>query len=460
MKEEIIMITDLTEGKPSSVLVKFSLPMLWSAMFQQLYNISDSIIAGKFAGEDALAAIGASYPITQIFTAIALGCNVGASVVISQNFGAKKYTEMKTAINTSYISFGILSIILTFIGIFFSGGMLSLLKTPENIFSSGVTYLNIYSGGMFFVFMYNICTGIFTALGDSKTPLYLLIASSVGNILLDLLFVAVWQTGVAGAAWATFIAQAIAAAAAFALLTKRMRAIKSDKPQKFSASMLKVISFMSIPSILQQSFVSVGNLFIQVLVNGFGSSVIAGYSAAIKLNTFAITSFTTLGNGLSNFTAQNIGAQKYDRVPKGFKAGVFIGLCVAVPVSLLYFIGGKLMLGLFMEDGAAGAAMDAGLAFLHIVSPFYAIVCLKLAADGLQRGAGKMFYFMISTFTDLILRVILAFVLVGPFDSKGIWLSWPVGWCISTAIALFFYCTGKWRPKETLEDKLEEADIM
>ena len=435
MKEEIIMITDLTEGKPSSVLVKFSLPMLWSAMFQQLYNISDSIIAGKFAGEDALAAIGASYPITQIFTAIALGCNVGASVVISQNFGAKKYTEMKTAINTSYISFGILSIILTFIGIFFTGGM-------------------------FFVFMYNICTGIFTALGDSKTPLYLLIASSVGNIFLDLLFVAVWQTGVAGAAWATFIAQAIAAAAAFALLTKRMRAIKSDKPQKFSASMLKVISFMSIPSILQQSFVSVGNLFIQVLVNGFGSSVIAGYSAAIKLNTFAITSFTTLGNGLSNFTAQNIGAQKYDRVPKGFKAGVFIGLCVAVPVSLLYFIGGKLMLGLFMEDGAAGAAMDSGLAFLHIVSPFYAIVCLKLAADGLQRGAGKMFYFMISTFTDLILRVILAFVLVGPFDSKGIWLSWPVGWCISTAIALFFYCTGKWRPKETLEDKLEEADIM
>ena len=445
MKEGVFLITDLTEGKPSQALLKFSLPMLWSAMFQQLYNICDSVIAGKFAGEDALAAVGGSYPVTQIFMAVALGCNVGASVVIAQLFGAKKYSDMKTAVNTAYISFSVLSIILTLAGIFGGDIMLRRLATPDNIFADSSLYLKVYSAGMLFVFMYNICTGVFTALGDSKTPLYFLIASSIGNILLDLLFVAVFSMGVGGVAWATFIAQGAACAAAFVILNRRLKTIETAAPPKlFSLRMFGNISFMAVPSILQQSFVSVGNLFIQNLVNSFGSSVMAGYSAAIKLNTFAVTSFNTLGNGISNFTAQNIGARKTERIPQGFRAGTAIGLCVALPVSLLYFFGGRFMLMLFLNDGGS-RAVSTGMDFLRTVSPFYAFVCVKLAADGVERGARKMLCFMISTFSDLILRVVLAYCFVGPFNEMGIWYSWPVGWVASAVIAVTFYLMKVWK---------------
>ena len=433
------MITDLTEGKASRVLIKFSLPMLVSAMFQQLYNICDSVIAGKYAGEDALAAVGGSYPVTMIFMSVALGCNVGASVIISQLFGAKKYTDMKTAVNTAFTAFSILSAVLGIIGILFGKAILTKLGTPENIFSDCDTYLKIYSAGMLFLFMYNICTGIFTALGDSKTPLYLLIVSSVGNIGLDMLFVAVFGLGVPGVAWATFIAQGAASASAFVILRKRLRQIETQvSPGRFSLAMLGNITAMAVPSILQQSFVSVGNLFIQNLVNGFGSAVVAGYSASIKLNTFAVTSFGTLGNGISNFTAQNIGAGKYKRIPQGFRASTMIGLCVAVPVSLLYYFFGKPVLMLFLNDSGS-QAMETGTAFLRIVAPFYGFVCVKLAADGVMRGAGKMICFMISTFTDLILRVVFAYILVESYGSEGIWMSWPGGWIIAAFIAVGFY---------------------
>ncbi|MBQ8567639.1 MAG: MATE family efflux transporter [Oscillospiraceae bacterium] len=443
------MITDLTEGKPSSVLLKFSLPMLWSAVFQQLYNICDSIIAGKFAGEEALAAIGSSYPVTQIFMSFALGSSVGASVIISQLFGAKKNTQLKTAVSTCYISFSVLSIILTVCGIFFSSPMLSALGTPDNIFTGAAAYLKIYLGGMLFVFMYNACTAIFNALGDSKTPLYLLIASSVINVVLDLLFVAVYHWGVSGAAWATFISQAAASVTAFIILNKRLEKINTpNEPERFSWNTLYSIAQLAVPSILQHCFVSVGNLFIQSLVNSFGSTVVAGYSAAIKLNTFAVTAFHTLGNGISNFTAQNIGAGKYERVPQGFKAGCVIGIFVALPFTLTYIILGKPLLGLFTDD-PMGGAVDVGMEFLSITSPMFFTICIKLAADAVQRGAGKMRYFMISTFTDLIIRVVLAYILVEKFGSQGIWMSWPFGWGTAMVLGLSFYFAGTWKKKNS-----------
>ena len=232
------MITDLTEGKPSKILWSFSIPMLLSVVFQQLYNIVDSIVAGKFVGAQALAAVGASYPITMIFMAIATGANVGAAVIISQLFGAKNFEKLKTSIFTSIISMTVLAAILTIFGIVFCSGMLKMLSTPDNIFSDSMTYLNIYIGGLIFLFLYNICTGVFTAMGDSKTPLYFLIMSSVGNIILDLVFVIVFNMGVAGVGWATFIAQGISSMLAFAVLLKRVHGIKSGTYKKFSIRML------------------------------------------------------------------------------------------------------------------------------------------------------------------------------------------------------------------------------
>ena len=225
------MITDLTEGKPSKILWSFSIPMLLSVVFQQLYNIVDSIVAGKFVGAQALAAVGASYPITMIFMAIATGANVGAAVIISQLFGAKNFENSKLPF-LPIISMTVLAAILTIFGIVFCSGMLKMLSTPENIFSDSMTYLNIYIGGLIFLFLYNICTGIFTAMGDSKTPLLFLLMSSVGNIILDLVFVIVFNMGVAGVGWATFIAQGISSLLAFAVLLKRVHGIKSGTYKK------------------------------------------------------------------------------------------------------------------------------------------------------------------------------------------------------------------------------------
>ena len=434
------MVKDLTEGKVRPVLWGFTIPMFISVVFQQLYNIADSAIAGRFAGEKALAAVGASYPITMIFMAIAVGCNVGCAVVISSYFGAGDIRRMKTAISTTLIASTVLAILLTILGLILSPYLMKMMNTPDNIFHAGDLYLKIYIGGMVFLFCYNVATGIFTALGDSKTPLYFLIGSSVGNVILDYIFVAVFRFGVSGVAWATFIAQGIAGILAVTTLLKRVAKLPvgHGKVMLYSKSMLRRIAKIAIPSILQQSFVSIGNIFIQSLVNSYGSAVIAGYSAAVKLNTFTITSFSTLGNALSSFSAQNIGAGKISRVKQGFRAGGVLAWLTAIPFFILFFFMGKSMLQIFMEN-PTGEAMKTGMEFLKIVSPFYFVISLKLLADGLLRGSSAMIGFMVSTFTDLILRVILAYIFADFFGSTGIWMSWPVGWSISAIISLLFY---------------------
>lgn len=450
------MITDMTEGEPASVLWRFSFPMLVSSMFQQIYNIADSVIVGQICGDDGLAAIGASYAITMLFVAAALGSNVGCSVVISQFFGAKHYGQTKTAINTSYISVLGLSIILTVVGCIFCRPVLTLMNTPENIFNDGAAYLDIYTYGLVFLFLYNICTGIFTSLGDSRTPLVFLIISSVINIGLDYVLVGPLGMGVPGAAWATFIAQGAAGLAAFFVLNRRIRtSIVTDEPSRhFSFPIFKKICYVAIPSILQNSFVSVGNLFIQVVVNGFGKAVIAGYSAAVKLNTFAVTSFGTMSNGLSNYTAQNIGAGKLDRIRQGYKSALIMALGVSVPFIAAYTLGGRYAMGLFMKAGNE-EALETGVQFLTTVAPFYPLVAAKLMTDGIHRGACAMQWFMASTFLDLIIRVVLSYIFSGMWGSGGIWLSWPIGWGISAALIIAAYFFGAWIPKNLRKQKTQ-----
>ena len=440
------MNKDLTFGEPRKILWQFALPMFISVIFQQLYNIADSVIVGNFAmhGEDALAAVGASYPITMIFMAIALGCNTGCAVVISQLFGAKKYREMKTAVSTTLLASFVISIVLTVCGLLFSRGMLKMISTPENIFTDADVYLKIYIGGFIFLFFYNVVTGIFTSLGDSKTPLYFLIGSSVSNIILDYVFVAMLHWDVAGVAWATFVCQGIACVLALFTLQKRLKSIEvGEKAESFSWPMLKKVMAFAIPSILQQSFVSVGNIFVQNLINSFGSSVIAGYSAAIKINTFAVTCFSTTGNAVSSFTAQNVGAGYYDRVKQGLKSGLLMGLIIGIPFFVSGFFGGGILIKLFMKEQST-VALETGVQFLKIVAPFYFVIPMKLITDGLLRGSGAMRYFMISTFSDLILRVALGYILAVPFGTTGIWMSWPIGWTIGTVLSLWFYKKGVW----------------
>ena len=451
------MNKDLTSGKPSSVLWKFCLPLFGSIIFQQLYNIADSFVAGKFIGNDALAAVGNSYEITLIFIAFAFGCNIGCSVVVSNFFGAKKYGEMKTSVYTSLIAGGVLCGVLMLFGSIFCGGLLRLINTPENIFADSKLYLDIYIYGLPFVFFYNIATGIFSALGDSKTPFVFLACSSVANIGMDILFVAAFKMGVAGVAWATFLCQGVSCVLAVLFVVLRLKKIGAgEKTKLFSFAILGKVAVIAVPSILQQSFISVGNIVIQSVINTFGSEVMAGYSAAVKLNNMVVTSLTTLGNGISNYTAQNMGAGKHARVKQGFRAGLAIVWIICVPVCALYLFAGKYLMYAFLDD-VSGAALKTGLTFLRVISPFYFVIAAKLVADGVLRGSGMMKQFMIATFTDLILRVALAEVLaLTPLGTTGIWMAWPCGWCVSAVLSIIFYRGGAWNKMSGAENKEEE----
>ena len=442
------MITDMTEGRPGRILWRFALPILLSVAFQQLYQIADSVIAGRLVGGAALAAIGASYPITMLFMAFATGMNLGCSVVVSQLFGAKDYSRMKTSVSTSILTSLILSILLTILGLLFCRGMLTALDTDPHILADAGVYLRIYVAGLIFLFLYNICTGIFTALGDSRTPLYFLIASSVANIILDIVFVTVGGMGVDGVAWATFLAQGASSILALITLLRRLKALPSGKFPLFQLHMFGRITGVAVPSILQQSFISVGNLVVQRLINGYGWAVIGGFSAAMKLNTFTIVALTALGSAVSSFAAQNIG--KIERVMQGLRASFGMALAVVVPFTLLYTVFAKPMMGLFV-DASETEIIAAGVQFLRVVSPFYVVIALKLCADGVLRGAGAMGAFMVATFSDLILRVVLSYVFAGWWDVLGIWLSWPVGWTIGTAASAAFVLSGVWKKKKRIE---------
>ena len=433
------MVTDLTKEHPDKTLWRFWLPMMFSVAFQQIYNIADSMIAGRFAGEDALAAVGASYPIAVIFMAFAVGMNLGASVIVSRLFGAGDRKGVKRAVTTAFASSLSLAVILTVYGYFFCRNMMEWIHTPQNIMQDGVLYLKIYVFGLIFLMLYNVCTGIFTALGDSRTPLWFLLGSSAGNIVLDLLFVAKLHWGVAGVAWATFIAQGISAVLALVTLLVRLQKFAgTERVPLFDRKLFVQILAIAVPSILQQSVLSVGNLFVQDIVNRYGSAVVAGYSGAIKLNTFAINIFMTLGSCLSSYTAQNIGAGKQERIPMGFRTGLKLSELTALPFVVLYFGLSQQMMGLFL-NAESSAAIHAGVMFLRIVSPWYFMIVVKLMTDGIIRGSGAMIYFVIATIPDLILRIGFALMLSPRFGSTGIWMAWPFGWIAATVLTIIFY---------------------
>lgn len=433
------MNKDLTSGQPSVVLWKFCLPLFGSIIFQQLYNIADSFVAGKFISNDALAAVGNSYEITLIFLAFAFGCNIGCSVIVSQLFGAKRYGELKTSVYTTLISSAVLCLLLMIVGLTCTDFILNLINTPLNIYADSKLYLDIYVLGLPFVFFYNVATGIFSALGDSKTPFFFLAFSSIGNIIVDIIFVVCFHMGVDGVAWATLLCQGISCILALFFVFKRFSKIPSEgKVDIFSFSLLRKISIIAIPSIIQQSFISVGNIIIQGVINGFGSSVIAGYSASIKLNNMVITSLTTIGNGISNYTAQNIGAGKLDRVKEGLKAGFKMVVTISIPIIIIYFSFTKNLVSIFLEN-PSGEALDSGITFLKIVSPFYIIIAIKLVSDGMLRGAGLMKKFMLATFIDLFLRIVIAmFLSKTNLATVGIWIAWPISWTISSIISYYF----------------------
>lgn len=464
------MVKDLTVGKPSKVLIRFSVPMILATVFQQLYNLADSIIAGNVLGVDALSATSVSYPVTLIYVAIALGGANGAAVVIANLMGRKHYVNMKTCIATAFTSMAVISALLTVIGELLSDEILVLLNTEAAIFNDSNDYLKIYTYGVTFVMLYNAATAAFTAMGDSRTPLVLLIFSSVFNIVLDLVFTVEGcrlQLGVAGLAWATFTAQGIACVAAIVwLIFKLKKTVRnlsddpsensenpaddepdSDKIKIFSSKQFVSVCRIAGPSILQQLFVPLGLMFVQSIINGFSSPVIAGYTAAVKVNTMCIACSSMMSNAVSSFTAQNMGAGKMERVTHGLKSALAIACIMAGAFTVLSLTCSRYLVGLFAssKDAQFEDMVAAGKQFLIITSPFYVVVAVKLVIDGLHRGAGRMMFFTIGTATDLVIRVAFSFILSPYMGFLGICWSYPIGWILGIAATLSCFFTKKWK---------------
>jgi putative MATE family efflux protein len=443
------MNKDLTVGKPYSVIWRFVLPMLFSMLLQNIYNIADTMIAGRFIGDHALSAIGASSSVIMLFMQVANGLNAGCAVVISQMFGAKKFVHLKSSYTTAMITVAGSSIILTIAGLLLARPIMTALQTPSSIMEDSLIYLNIYYYGMFFLFIYNACNGIFTALGDSKTPLMFLIFSSVLNIILDLLFVTVWKFGIAGIAWATFAAQGIATVLSFIMLQRRiikMNLTKAHKIPIYNVKMLGKLTYVAVPSILQSSFVSVGNIFVQAVINSFGPAAIAGFTVGMRMSVLAINAMGTAANGVSAFTAQNIGARKFDRVPGGFKAGLVLSWIFVLPLFITFIFTPDIFTNLFMNDPKASIeAVTISNGFIQFLAPFYPILAVKLVCDCVLRGAGAMKTFMVATFVDLSLRVILTYALAPIVGYQALYYAWAGGWVIASTLSFIFYKQGHWK---------------
>ena len=446
------MNKDLTAGKPEKVLWQFCLPLFGSIIFQQLYNIADSFVAGKFISDNALAAVGNSYEITLIFIAFAFGCNIACSVLAALFFGAKQYNDLKTTVYTALISSCVICAVLMLVGTLCCDSLLRLIKTPEEVFADSKLYLDIYIYGLPFVFLYNVATGIFSALGDSKTPFIFLACSSTSNIAVDILFVTAFDMGVAGVAWATFLCQGVSCVLALVVVFRRFAKIPtSGKVAVFSWNHLGRFAVIAIPSILQQSFISVGNIIIQSVINSFGAAVMAGYSAAVKLNNMVITSLTTLGNGISNYTAQNLGAGRTDRVRKGTLQALIIMVVIAaivVMAGLLSSIGGAYLRLFLSADKITAETIRYGNTLLYVDFSMYLFLGGIFVVRNCVQGIGQSGYVLGAGAAELVARIAVCLLLppaiaggavsaaAPPLAFYALCAADPMAWIASDAVLL------------------------
>lgn len=434
----------LIRKRPVSALLIFALPMMLGNFFQQAYTMADSVIVGRFVGEEALAAVGASYSLTNVFISIAIGGGVGASVITSQTFGSRDYSRMKRSVSTALLSFLAISLVLGAGGLLFSRQIMVLLRTPENILQDASTYLNIYFLGLPFLFMYNVLSSMFNALGRSRIPLYLLIFSSVLNVALDIYMVTALDMGVAGVAWATLIAQGISAVLSFVIFLRGLKSYPGKLDRLFDGRELKNMARVALPSILQQSTVSIGMMLVQSVVNSFGSQMLAGYSAAMRIESVCIVPMSAMGNAISSYTAQNIGAGKPERVRAGYRASYGIVFAIAAVICLAVQLLARPLVSLFMEEGGSTLAFETGMACTRFMGWFYVLIGLKMISDGVLRGAGDMTMFTVANLVNLGLRVVLAVTLAPQFGIQFVWMAVPVGWLINYGISFLEYRTGKW----------------
>ena len=434
----------ITEN-PLKALIVFAIPMIIGNLFQQAYTMADSAIVGRLVGEKALAAVGAAYSLTNIFICVAIGGGMGASVIVSQYFGHGNYGKLKKTVYTALVSFLVISVMLGVIGLAFSKNIMIAMNTPVEVLDMSVTYLQIYFLGLPFLFMYSVLSSMFNALGKSRIPLYFLIFSSVFNIILDWVFVADFALDVAGVAWATLIAQGVSVLGSFTVLRKELKKLEGASDGIFEAEELLPMAKIALPSILQQSTVSIGMMLVQSVVNSFGAESLAGFSAGMRIESICIVPMAAVGNAISSYTAQNIGAGQLKRVSKGYvqanKMVIFFGVVICVILELFP----TQFITLFLGAEGSQVAIATGYGYLVFMGFFFFMIGFKMAADGVLRGAGDMKLFTIANLVNLSIRVIMAMTLAPRFGIAWVWYAVPIGWTANFVISYLEYRTGKWK---------------
>ena len=424
----------ITEN-PLKALIVFAIPMIIGNLFQQAYTMADSAIVGRLVGEKALAAVGAAYSLTNIFICVAIGGGMGASVIVSQYFGHGNYGKLKKAVYTALVTFLVISVMLGVIGLAFSKNIMIAMNTPVEVLDMSVTYLQIYFLGLPFLFMYNVLSSMFNALGKSRIPLYFLIFSSVFNIVLDWVFVADFALDVAGVAWATLIAQGVSVLGSFTVLRKELKKLEGASDGIFEAEELLPMAKIALPSILQQSTVSIGMMIVQAVVNPFGTQALAGYAATMRVENVFSLIFVSIGNAVSPYISQNLGAKKIDRLKKGYHAALVLDLCFAViafaVIETLHTQISSLFLG---KDGTALAYQVSG-DYMRWLGYFFIFMGIKMATDGVLRGLGIMRPFLVANMVNLAIRLSVALICAPRFGIAFVWLAVPAGWLANFLIS-------------------------
>lgn len=434
----------ITEN-PLKALIVFAIPMIIGNLFQQAYTMADSAIVGRLVGETALAAVGAAYSLTNIFICVAIGGGMGASVIVSQYFGHGNYGKLKKTVYTALVTFLVISVMLGVIGLAFSKNIMIAMNTPVEVLDMSVTYLQIYFLGLPFLFMYNVLSSMFNALGKSRIPLYFLIFSSVFNIVLDWVFVADFALDVAGVAWATMIAQGVSVLGSFTVLRMELKKLEGASDGIFAAEELLPMAKIALPSILQQSTVSIGMMLVQSVVNSFGAEALAGFSAGMRIESICVVPMAAVGNAISSYTAQNIGAGQLKRVSRGYvqanKMVIFFGVVICMILELFP----TQFITLFLGADGSQVALATGHAYLVFMGFFFSMIGFKMAADGVLRGAGDMKLFTVANLVNLSIRVIMAMTLAPRFGIAWVWYAVPIGWTANFVISYLEYRTGKWK---------------
>ncbi len=445
---------DLTTGNEGRLLWDFTVPMLIGNVFQQSYNLVDSIIVGRVIGKSALAAVGASFPIIFLLVSLIIGATMGFSILISQFFGAKDTGSVRRAVDTAYVFLFSASLLATAAGLAFSGSILALLNTPADIFPQALVFLRVTFGGLVFLFGFNCVSAVLRGLGDSKTPLYFLVFSTLLNILLVIIFVKVLRWGIAGSAWATVAAQGVSFLLAAAYLDRTNPMLRFRfRGFEFDRVIFRKSMSIGLPSGVQQMLVAAGMMALTRIVNGFGTDAVAAYTAAGRIDTFAVMPAMNLSAAISTFVGQNIGAGKMERVKKGFKTALYISGATSLLTTLAVVVFGWRLISMFNPDPAV---VSIGARYLLIVGGFYAVFSCMFVINGALRGAGDAFVPMIITVLSLwVIRLPVSSFLSGRIGTDGIWWGVPIAWCAGLALAAGYYSTGRWKRLSLVKPRVE-----